>query len=618
MRSKKIKEALDYCEQNGLTKVIFVVPFVLSLEDTLELEDESICKGIVLYHPAPEIKVKSTGEWLGCFINFSEWELPASRGTLVFIGSHLRLTRKMVTAVMRSGRFSIVCKIDGEFQRLMLHHFLLWRAGEKFHSYIYQLPHISILRKFLFWIAGMFFVKGLWYGLFKRDAMLNGVVVSKHYADEGVYEELLYRAKNQSSQEKINPIPGRVILVNAGLAAGGAERQIVNTLIGLRESKKFERITLLAEHIQQAPQLNFFLHELEGREIEVSQIRHVSSIVDDGLSSLSPYISEIADELPANIIEDILDLVEEFRERRPSIVHAWQDSTSIKVGIAAMIAGVPSIVLASRNVAPIHFTYYQDYMHPAYRALAVVDSIIFINNSNAGVESYTQWLGLQSERFDVVRNGVDLTNLKMVEDKKYLSYRRSLGIPDEALVVGSIFRFWSEKRPMLWLKSAKLMAERFNDVHFLIIGDGPMRNEMEIFVKNNGLSGRVHLPGVRSDIATPLSAMNIFLLTSEFEGMPNVLLEAQWLGLPVISTNAGGAREAFDQGVTGWIVDDPNPESVCEELTKIIEHPELIDGIEKKGPTFVAGSYGIHDMVENTIKLYERKPNSLRSVIFLI
>ena len=118
--------------------------------------------------------------------------------------------------------------------------------------------------------------------------------------------------------------------------------------------------------------------------------------------------------------------------RRPSVVHAWQDSTSIKAGIAAVIAGVPRIVLASRNATPINFTYYQDYMYPAYRALASLESIVFLNNSEAGAVDYTQWLGMPRERFVVVRNGVDLNHLKRIEETVIRDYRQSLGIPADA------------------------------------------------------------------------------------------------------------------------------------------------------------------------------------------
>ena len=610
--NKKLKEALEYCERAGIHQAVFAVPFQLSSKDALELKIAPVCKGMVLHHPPPELTATSTSQWLGCFVQPGDWLLPAAKGAFIFVGSQLMLTRRMALRVLRSGRLSVICKINGEFQSLKLHRFLLWRMGEKLRRHISQLPHSSLLRKCLYSIGGVPLVKAAWVRVFRRGAFAHGVAGGSGLSGEALYLELFRRALEQPAHEKISPIPQRVLLVNAGLAAGGAERQIVNTLIGLRDSGQCESVALLAEYIDHAPQLDFFLHELEDQGIEVAQVQQAVTLADDGLSSLAPSIAELAADLPGAILEEILNLVEEFRTRRPSVVHAWQDSTSIKAGIAAVIAGVPRIVLASRNATPINFTYYQDYMHPAYRALASLESIVFLNNSEAGAVDYTQWLGVPRERFVVVRNGVDLNHLKRIEETVIRDYRQSLGIPADAQVVGSVFRFWAEKRPMLWLQSAALLAERYPNVHFLIIGEGPMRQGMEIFIRSNKLSAKVHLPGARPEVATPLSAMDVFLLTSEFEGTPNVVLEAQWLGLPVVVTDAGGARESFECDVTGLLATNPRTTEIASLVGRYLSDNNEMTKAQKSGPQFVNHNFGVDRMIHETIKLYD--PSSLGAV----
>jgi glycosyltransferase involved in cell wall biosynthesis len=395
-----------------------------------------------------------------------------------------------------------------------------------------------------------------------------------------------------------------VLLVNAGLAAGGAERQIVNTLIGLHDSGQCESVALLAEYIDYAPKLDFFLHELEEQGIEVAQVQHTVTLAEDGLSNLPLSLAELAADLPAGILEEILNLVEEFRSRRPSVVHAWQDSTSIKAGIAAVIAGVPRIVLASRNVTPTNFSYHRDYMHPAYRALASLESVAFLNNSEAGAADYTSWLGLPRERFAVVRNGVNYSSLKRADESIVREYRQSLAIPANAKVVGSVFRFWPEKRPMLWLQSAAVLAVAYPDLHFLIIGEGPMRQEMEAFIRGHKLNGKVHLPGARSDVAIPMSVMDIFVLTSEFEGTPNVLLEAQWLGLPVVVTDAGGARESFEPLVTGLLVTCPESVQVASLADNFLSIEKDRKKASKFGPEFVKLNFDLPKMIYETLCAY--------------
>lgn len=602
--NNKLKEALEYCGKVGVHQAVFAVPFQLNAKEALALKAAPVCKGMVLYHPPSELKATSTSQWLGCFLHPGEWQLPTAKGTLIFLGSHLMLTHRMALSALRSGRLSVICKINGKFQQLKLHRFLLWRAGENLHRYIDQMPYDNLVRKILYGVASVPLIKTAWYRVFKRGASTHGLGRGSGLSGEALYLEIFQRALNQSAHEKINPITNRVLLVNAGLAAGGAERQIVNTLIGLRDSGLCESVALLAEYIDHAPQLDFFLHEVEGYGIEVAQVQCAVTLANDGLSSLPPDIAELAADLPSSILEEILNLVEEFRTRRPSVVHAWQDSTSIKAGIAAVIAGVPRIVLASRNVTPMNFSYYQGYMYPAYRALASLASVVFLNNSEAGAVDYTSWLGLPRERFEVVRNGVDLSHLKRADERVIREYRQSLGIPADAKVVGSVFRFWAEKRPMLWLQSAAVLAETYPALHFLIIGEGPMRQQMEAFIRSHKLSGKVHLPGARPDVAVPLSLMDIFVLTSEFEGTPNVVLEAQWLGLPVVVTDAGGAKESFDHGASGVLAAQPSGHEISRLVSLFLNDRELVKQAELAGPKFVAKVFGVERMVKETLDLY--------------
>ncbi len=133
-----------------------------------------------------------------------------------------------------------------------------------------------------------------------------------------------------------------------------------------------------------------------------------------------------------------------------------------------------------------------------------------------------------------------------------------------------------------------------------------MRKEMEAFISSNNLKERVHLPGARPDVATPLSAMNLFLLTSEFEGTPNVVLEAQWLGLPVVVTDAGGAREAFDDGTTGRLAKESSAEHIAKLVDSYLEDDAFLREAASAGPKFVERVFGVERLVRETLDLYQR------------
>ncbi|MFT3735716.1 MAG: glycosyltransferase [Rhodocyclaceae bacterium] len=606
--NKKIASTIDFIRHMGLDGAVIAIPYKIAIEDVSALHDDPICKGLVLRDPDPEVVARFPASWLGRF-DGRGWQLPTVHAPIVFMASQLMLTREMSTQVVRSGRRHVICLINGRFQKLSMYRFLLWRAGDKLIRNISLRSESHPLRKGVAIAKKIPLLRTLWRALFRRED-LSAVSGSKPVDEAGGAQEVLYTALLQSAQAAAKNadyecIRGRVLLVNAGLAAGGAERQIVNTLIGLKASGLCESVSLLAEYIDHAPNLDFFLHELHAADIEVSQVRRSVSLVEDGLYTVRPEVAELLADIASGLIEEILNLVEEFRARRPEVVHAWQDASSIKAGIAAVIAGVPRVVLASRNVTPMNFSYHQSYMYPAYRALASLECVSFLNNSEAGAEDYARWLGLPRGRFAVVRNGVDLGDLRRVDDEAMQGYRRAVGIPDGALVVGSVFRFWEEKRPMLWLQMAALLADRYPDIHFLVVGEGPLRREMESFINAHGLKSRVHLPGARPDVATPLSAMNVFVLTSEFEGTPNVILEAQWLGLPIVSTDAGGARESFAEGHTGFLASTGTAEEIAALVSRYVGSLADRAGAEKLGPDFVRDKFGLARMVRETIALYD-------------
>src|SRR5262249_41511887 len=307
---------------------------------------------------------------------------------------------------------------------------------------------------------------------------------------EYVFRELLRRATDSVRMDGVQrAIPGSVVLVNSGLAAGGAERQIVNTLLGLTTIDSLASVVLLAEYLHASSEMSFYLPRLQTAGVSVHQVKNVVSYGETDM--VSPDLAEFLDLIPPHLSTEILNLACEFRSRCPEVVHAWQDSTSVKAGIAAMIAGVPRILVSSRNVSPPNFAYHQDYMRPAYRAMADWWNITFINNSSAGAQDYAQWLDLPLSRFRIVRNGVDLSSLTRAGSSLVAQFRARHNLRAEGPIVGFILRVWPEKRPLLWLVTAGFVAKRRPDVHFMVVGWGAMRREMEALIKKNQLSEKI-------------------------------------------------------------------------------------------------------------------------------
>jgi glycosyltransferase involved in cell wall biosynthesis len=124
------------------------------------------------------------------------------------------------------------------------------------------------------------------------------------------------------------------------------------------------------------------------------------------------------------------------------------------------------------------------------------------------------------------------------------------------------------------------------------------------YAKMLGIADRLILPGVTTDPLAALSIMDLFMLTSSSEGLPNVLIEAQWVGTPVLTTDAGGAREAVDQGVTGWVLSTKEPAELAAVALRAADDPEWRARVVRAGPKFVQENFGLTRMIDATLDLY--------------
>jgi glycosyltransferase involved in cell wall biosynthesis len=397
-------------------------------------------------------------------------------------------------------------------------------------------------------------------------------------------------------------------LVNNGLSAGGVERQIVNTLLAL--DRKTDRPSgLLGLRFGEDPDLDFFKPALAGFS---GFVRNALSFAD-ARKMLSSFLPRSAVQLverqigwmPWDTREEILRLAAEFASLKPAVVHGWQDGSGIPAAYAAWLVGVPRVLISTRNIRPTNFIWYRPHMYYAHRELAGCPEILMINNSQAGAADYARWLDVPLDRFAVKRNGLDTNSMRRADPEAVARLRARLRIPPDAPVVGSIYRFNEEKRPLLWIAAASEVSKTRHDCHFVIFGSGPMRKEIEAAAGRAGLAGNLHCPGTIEDTGVGLSLFDVLLLTSRAEGTPNVVLEASAIGIPVVATEAGGTREAIEEGVTGYLIEQAEPTIIAKRILQILQAEDWRAGVQIAGPDFVGRRFGLDRMITETLDLYE-------------
>lgn len=513
------------------------------------------------------------------------WRLPESvTSSLLFIGPRIRITAPMIRAAMIAG-----------IRRL-----ITWDIDRWVLESIWSLAASKLANKL---VAGVHRLGEFSAGHFPHAADI-------------LYLKGMGRALRAATELSFGPpVPGRILIACPTLVAGGAERQIVNTALGLLTRGRTD-VSLLVANLTRRPGNDFFLRPLADAGIQAREPSGPTDHLEDwvqfwGDPALARQIHRVRlllRGLPTSLCQDIVDHYLALRELRPSVVHCWLDYSNVRAGLAALIAGVPTVILSGRNVGPIHFPYiFESTMRSAYRTLAAYPQVSIVNNSHAGAEDYAAWLGLPGERFRVIYNGVDLDAVQRPEEGLIRAFRQGLGIGEGCQVVGGMFRLSPEKRPLLWLETAIRLVRTNPEVHCLLFGEGPMEPEMRRALTSADVEMRVKILAPTRDSALALAAFDVLLLTSRWEGTPNVAIEAQAMGTPVVATGGGGVRESFEPGVTGLFVEEATAVGLAKAVEDLLVDRGLRERMRTVGPLFVRGRFALGRMVDETLDLYEAR-----------
>jgi len=166
--------------------------------------------------------------------------------------------------------------------------------------------------------------------------------------------------------------------------------------------------------------------------------------------------------------------------------------------------------------------------------------------------------------------------------------------------------FRRQKRLDLWLEAARRIAEHEPEARFLIVGDGPLRAEIEEQAGRLGLAQRIVFAGLLDDVGPLLAAIDVYLMTSEFEGLPLALLEAMAAGRAVVVTAVGGIPEAVTDGETGVVRRFGDVEGLAGAVADLLADPERRAALGAAARRRVAESFGIERMAAELEAIYRQ------------
>ncbi|MEC4684595.1 MAG: glycosyltransferase [Nitrospirota bacterium] len=290
-------------------------------------------------------------------------------------------------------------------------------------------------------------------------------------------------------------------------------------------------------------------------------------------------------------------LIRLFRTIKPDIVHTYLFSANSYGRIAAIIAGVPVIIASERSLPETgkDKNGYQVFLDK----ILVFFSHGIICNSLKASETLVEKYSFDVKKVFTVHNGINTVD-----------FLRETGLDTQGKiarkVVGTVGRLHSSKNYRLFLDMARILLENYGsrNLKFMIIGDGELRDELERYSQQSGIADNVVFTGERIDVPAMLQAMDVFVMTSHYEGFSNAIMEAMLAGLPVVATDAGGNSELVIDGENGFLCPLNDASSLAERVAALLGNERVAMEMGEKGRKRVVREFSVEKMVRETEEIY--------------
>jgi asparagine synthase (glutamine-hydrolysing) len=392
-----------------------------------------------------------------------------------------------------------------------------------------------------------------------------------------------------------------IVLFTHALPPGGAERQWVYLAQGLVDLGY--HVTFVT-YVDLTGENGHYLPLLEESAITLCQVPSRQPLTLPDLLASSPLYREGIVSLGFPDPDPLLSTTQAFSQLKPKAVLAQLDYPNLLASHAALLAGVPRIVMSFRNYNPSNFDYiYADWMKHAYRVAASSRRVLFSGNSTLANHDYEDWIGLEHGRVSLIPNAIEPRHFPRPTAAAVKAAREELGIqPSEPVVLG-VFRLTEEKEPANFVEVCAGLVAIYPKLRALVAGTGQLLPQLQLMVRERGLESNIKFIGRRSDIATLMTVADLLLLTSKKEGMPNVVLEAQLMGLPVVATDVGGTPDALVPNVTGFLCPVGDVAALRAACLCLLRDEALAQEMGEAGRRHAAVAFDKHLMAQRYLDL---------------
>ena len=225
---------------------------------------------------------------------------------------------------------------------------------------------------------------------------------------------------------------------------------------------------------------------------------------------------------------------------------------------------------------------------------------LLVGNSQSVADFYRQQ-GFPNDRLRVVPNGIDLPGEALLSRDEILA---AWNIPPQARLVGYVGRLAKQKRVRDLIWAFELLRSLHNEVHLLIVGDGPEKFALQQFAREIQADQQIHFVGHRDDARQLFPLLDVFWLASDFEGLSNSVMEAMAAGIPVVASDIPPNRELVVPGESGFLVPIGDRAAFAQFTARLLADPELARQLGTAGRERIRTEFSIGKMVDGFVRLF--------------
>jgi len=342
-------------------------------------------------------------------------------------------------------------------------------------------------------------------------------------------------------------------------------------------------------------QLSHLLHYFPsaGFDVHLVSLQKSPFLLHDA-PHIFPQVNFSALNAKSDMSKSLLSLLHLFlllKKEKPFLVHTFFPAANSFGILVARLAGIKNLISSRRdmgfNLSPTDIF-----------LLKIADkyvSRIIVNAEK--IKDYTaKTEHVPYKKIKVIHNGISLSSYnpgheRSVQDKPIIG------------IVANMNR--QVKRVDLFIKAAAIIQKEIAHAEFWILGDGPLRQDLERLAADKSLNSHIRFWGRESEISKFLSQMTIGVITSDSEGLSNSIMEYMCAGLPVVATDVGGNPELVRQGLTGLLVPPNDEVSIANAILKLIKNPKEIERMGTNGRDVIRKEFSIEKMLRETSLVYK-------------